>query len=1120
MFHANAPPNANEDHRKVASNTHTAVHMGVEDGLRIRRIAGGYLVQHPPMFSPDGNLLFIIYENNIQAFNVTTGELVHNYENTANGSLLIGMAIDGTNKYVYGCTIDGLLISWKIDSGVLCEKYEVLKNTKLNVESFHTIYDNNDTVSFLIFGTSSKRLFLQYCPHKKKILEVINVKLHTKAEETNIRLEDSRIVAAPGGRGLNYFAFLAFDRWYWCRLKPTIYVDSRPHCSGAVPQILACHPVEAIVAVGDSIGRVVLYRNFLEQKRPIPEMYHWHSTSVKTLAFGINGTHFYSGGVERVLVKWNVGQQEKADVIPRLSDTILHIAVGPENLKLVLCTADNGIQILNAFHKQTAIVQSFSRISNQTAEHQLFPAGLRVNPRTQTIVLNGREGCIQFFSTYTKSLLYTLDIAQRNINTIEDAAMIHNTVVTNIAVNAYWLATVENWSDMEHSMETRLKFWKYDESHQTYVLCINFENVHHGGVNDLIFSSSTRERDLQCATAGKDRRIKVWSLESILSSNSAAKCVWTCVGSVHHRNLPVKTISFSQDASLLAGGFGNVLCAWNAETLQLKCTLSPPSGFDGCVNRSIILLPSNTTMSRDSPIRIQKEDLYEDARTKIVSEMMALLNGKEKKNLFPKKDIKSQQNQRITNAVQHTRRYKTYTISRKLKKLIAQRSTGNVYLNMAQRSIMYHTMEIICQTTNDNQYRMWQNFVSSSRRNGNVIQHLRKIINNIGSRALFREYRRLRNFERRKLPSTIEKNVEHVFLCRADKDIFNQSANNVASQTKVPKPGFRKYSECPVTSFAQIQKVIFCYGQFSHLLLICTENRLIVWNLLSLKIQVSVLLTIDQIVLDPFTNLIAAFTKKNEVYIFLPNIPMPLYHRTAMPKVFGAAWIPRRYPRSQSFSVDWQATSQLFFLNDKQELLQLVSDSDEESLGPVVCMNEPTIGPNAPFSALYNKQTSGSNVQPFAGIAQSDTSYVCTTKSALKDIISSSSHTMASISLLCKDFLRSLLIDGTEGRRTKNNYCQPSKQKTLDVAYKTASVADNDRNSGADVGIEMCVSDGEENLPNEDNVVRRKKKKTTRNLAYVEADRMIAMKKRSSITGKEEASFRKLLDEPMDLVFL
>lgn len=60
------------------------------------------------------------------------------------------------------------------------------------------------------------------------------------------------------------------------------------------------------------------------------------------LAFTKSGSHFYSGGHERVLVKWTVDNPNHRSTLPRLPGGVCHIAVGPENHRVAICTQDNG----------------------------------------------------------------------------------------------------------------------------------------------------------------------------------------------------------------------------------------------------------------------------------------------------------------------------------------------------------------------------------------------------------------------------------------------------------------------------------------------------------------------------------------------------------------------------------------------------------------------------------------------------------------------------------------------------------------------------------------------------------------------------------------------------------
>ena len=82
-----------------------------------------------------------------------------------------------------------------------------------------------------------------------------------------------------------------------------------------------------------------------------------------------------------------------------------------------------------------------------------------------------------------------------------------------------------------------------------------------------------------------------------------------------------------------------------------------------------------------------------------------------------------------------------------------------------------------------------------------------------------------------------------------------------------------------------------------------------------------------------------------------------------MPEVFGAAWVPREHPTSQSLNVNWQSISQLYFLDHNQELCHLQSDNVDRIVNGVAYINKTNgITPSTPFAAMLAKQVTNSTI--------------------------------------------------------------------------------------------------------------------------------------------------------------
>lgn len=314
----------------------------------------------------------------------------------------------GNSKLLTGCSVSGEVITWKWKSGVLTKKIQLnFQNVKVSVNGF----------KFLDLGEGEPLGLLAWTGeldqnYQMGIYDLCKGELIPSDILTQLNLDKNPVKIgmgpACGYDKLHYFALIQKDHLFVVDSESGEFKRHTPSkIKNSKFSTIACHPEQLLVATGDTVGRIILWRNLFSDV-PVQSMYHWHSEIVRTICFTETGSHFFSGGNECVLVKWILDKPETIDFLPRLPGAIVHVQLSPGNMRLSASTDDNGIQILNPQHEQTAVIQNFTWVCDDKTGRDPFPIGLKINPRTSSLVLNGRVGQIQFFSTQTRSLLYNV----------------------------------------------------------------------------------------------------------------------------------------------------------------------------------------------------------------------------------------------------------------------------------------------------------------------------------------------------------------------------------------------------------------------------------------------------------------------------------------------------------------------------------------------------------------------------------------------------------------------------------------------------------------------------------------------------------------------------------------
>ncbi|KAH8246505.1 hypothetical protein KR038_006586 [Drosophila bunnanda] len=974
-----------------------------EDRLELQYLAGGNIVEHAPLFSPDGRFMFVRCLTKVQVYATSTGELTRVLDDAT--APLISLELDlKQTELLLGCTSTGEVLRWNWRAGVLKKTVSLkLGVPEANVLTCHlmNLYKGGDTAC--AFVTTKRKSgeqvnwFVVNTSTGDRIDVNCGLKLKVRTPLVDVGKGQYKYIILAQGF---YIYFLNYVTWKFSRFK-----SPKQHLITCVRM----SPCEMVAATADAEGQIFVWRDFESRETMTNALFHWHHDEVTSLAFSPSGVSIYSGGRERVLVKWSVAMPEERKYLPGMASVIRHIVVSNDNENVLVCTEDNAIQLLSGSNNAIkSTVQHFTYEVKDKTGRSKFPLGLCLNPRTNTLVLNGRSGHLQFYSAYTKNMLYNLRVVDTNVHSEEANQIIYNTRITRAAFNINWMATGEVYNDLENFAEVRLKFWHYNEKLQSYILNTDIDLPHDHGFKAISFSSQFRVDNLLCATAGEDNVIKIWGITDSENIYKRGK-MWSCLAQTSYRNLAIGSLCFSQDGSLLAVGYGNILVLYDTRDPRLPIqTLSCPPGLDGVIAKAQLkLAPLNAKQDfiqqrkpllelLQSLIRNNDEAQVEEAKALIVGQPVTgkLLNQPEdakKESVF--KYIMEMPELDLHQKLQLLRRFG-------IKCTVPMTHRNRLMELLQQKAILPEAARMKLLKLDARLHRLHPRHRYKAKYR---IDHLTK---------------RRRNFENL-VPQEVAALFSILKLDESSKPKKKEKpqpeeSNKTKMAKKIPAVA------APLQGLAQISHVQFGAGDQAHLVAVCTESRVLIWNLLTLRLEAGLKLSVRQLAFDPVTNLMAVITKNDELHVFQPKVPLPLYQRSNLPKTYGLVWLPRKQPKQSSINVDWQAQSSLLMLTHSQEIAYLAppgQSPSDDAPAPISFAKQPADSENLLRHATFGIHVAKPKVTAESLESNGPLIIGRGEHSAVNAFVNLSAHTMPAMSLICSEFVKSLLIPADSASR-------------------------------------------------------------------------------------------------------
>eukprot|EP00898_Chlorokybus_atmophyticus_P000531 jgi/Chlat1/1479/Chrsp12S02076 len=547
-------------------------------------IAGGPIVSDRPVcFSPDGTRACCSSGSTLRVFSPVTGQTLHILH--GHTQRVTSVALNPSNPtQAITSSLDGSLRVWDHTDGTQIRVIEVglpVHHMVLSAATPNTAYLltlRQDSVCYSIWT-----------------FDLVAQKRQRQLGQ--VKQEAQLQVSGPG----HYIGIVQHNRvWLWDvrTSKRAVLQHDRKLTA------LAIDPTETRVAAGDEQGKLVLWHSIAaafptsEIKGNAPQangagavksVMHWHAFEVTCLLFSSDGVHLFSGGMEAVLVKWQVRSGSRS-FLPRLGSHLLALAHTPDPAVIAVSFADNSVRLINvATFKVEGGIQGIKPRSWAKTKDSLPAAEqLVVDPKTGCVVLSTIGALLQFYNVGVDRSEGTFEVASRNMVSLTDAdgkktPPVAKNRVAYVAFSADGskMVTVDarptETGAKGQAEDYSLKFFLREGGTTTFQLNTLVDDPHTDAVTALVYSPT---QDM-AVTTSEDGDFKVWTLQlgrDALKTREPSMR-WSCRSVGFYKHMPLHAAAFSDDGSLLAIGAGEAVTIWNPHTNNQLGTLSTASGW-------------------------------------------------------------------------------------------------------------------------------------------------------------------------------------------------------------------------------------------------------------------------------------------------------------------------------------------------------------------------------------------------------------------------------------------------------------------------------------------------------------------------------------------------------------